>query len=149
MKRVFLLLVAVSCALICGCSSPKLDIGVYRAGSDREDFIFAYEDMIFLQIKSPECAEGSLEYWNWAGKYSIDEDGRILFDMDTPTRKRWNLYYNFLHKSGGVVVNDLYNNSGFLLRYQTPKRRSGSYSRLRPVGSTGVDPVYAPLPREQ
>lgn len=135
--------------LLAGCSSPQLDIGEYRiTDGSRKDFIVAYQDMIFLQIRSPENAPGSLAYWNWAGKYSVEDDGEIIFDMDRETRKRWNFYYNFLRKRGGIVLNDLSNNRGYLLKYQTPQKRAGARPGFIRTGSTGTDPNYTPLPPE-
>lgn len=132
--------------VLSGCSERLLDIGEYRINeSGRRDFICAYQDMIFLQIKSPEHAAGSLEYWNWAGKYSLDENGQIFFEMDKETAKRWNFYFNFLQKRGGIVLNDLSNNRGYFLRYQIPGKRKDARPGYMPTGSTGTDHNYAPL----
>lgn len=139
---------AVLAALaLSGCTERLLDIGEYRINEgSRRDFICAYQDMIFLQIKSPEHAPGSLEYWNWAGKYSVNDDGQIMFDMDDETAKRWNFYFNFLQKRGGIVLNDLSNNRGYFLRYQIPPKRKDARPGYMPTGSTGTDHNYAPLP---
>ena len=133
--------------MLTGCSSPQLDIGEYRiAEGGRSDFIFAYQDLIFLQIKSPEHALGSLEYWNWAGKYSIDDSGEIHFDMDRETQKRWRFYFNFLKHRHGIVVNDFRSNKGYLFRYQSPQRRHDAQPAVYRTGSTGTDPTYTPRP---
>ena len=150
MKILAFAVCAFVCVLLTGCTSPQLDIGEYRiAESGRGDFIFAYQDLIFLQIKSPEYATGSLEYWNWAGKYTIDDGGEIHFDMDRETRKRWRFYFNFLKKRNGIVLNDLSTGKGFLFRYQIPAKRPGVEPGIRRSGSTGTDPVYTSFPREE
>ena len=105
MKAFSFFAAAAAAVLFAGCSSPKLDIGEYRIGEkDREDFIVAYQDMIFLQIRSPQYAPGSLEYWNWAGKYTIRDGGEIVFDMDRETAKRWKFYFSFLRRRDGIVL---------------------------------------------
>ena len=119
MKFLTLAVCVVAGIIFCGCTSPQLDIGEYRiAESGRGDFIFAYQDLIFLQIKSPEYASGSLEYWNWAGKYSIDDAGEIHLDMDRETGKRWRFYFNFLKRRNGIVLNDFRSEKGYFFRYQ-------------------------------
>ncbi|MBR7104898.1 MAG: hypothetical protein IKC65_08140 [Lentisphaeria bacterium] len=150
MKKLGIFLAAAAAAVVfSGCSSPQLDIGEYRIeASGRRDFIVAYQDMIFLQIKSPEDAPGSLEYWNWAGTYSLDENGEILFDMDRETGKRWRFYFNFLKKRNGIVLNDLSNNKGYLLKYRIPAKRANARPTYMRTGSTGTDPNYTPLPAE-
>jgi hypothetical protein len=140
---------AAAAVLFAGCSSPQLDIGEYRAAEKgREDFIVAYQDMVFLQIRAPQYAPGSLEYWNWAGKYSITDGGELVFDMDRETAKRWKFYYTFLRKREGIVLNDLSSNKGHLLKYRIPRKRAGAQPQLIPTGSTGTEPNYAPLPQE-
>ncbi|MBQ7207291.1 MAG: hypothetical protein IJS01_05785 [Lentisphaeria bacterium] len=150
MKAFSFFAAAAAVILFAGCSSPKLDIGEYRiAEKDREDFIVAYEDMIFLQIRSPQYAPGSLEYWNWAGKYSISDGGEIVLDMDRETAKRWRFYYTFLRKRSGIVLNDLSSNKGYLLKYRIPRRRAGARPGVVPTGSTGTEPNYAPVPADE
>ena len=150
MKILAFAVCAFVCVLLTGCTSPQLDIGEYRiAESGRGDFIFAYQDLIFLQIKSPEHAMGSLEYWNWAGKYTIDEGGELHFDMDRETQKRWRFYFSFLKRRNGIVVNDFRTNKGYFFRYQTPQKRENSSPGFYRTGSTGTDPNYAPMPFEE
>lgn len=142
MKKLTLLAAVSALFLLCGCSSQKLNIGVYQSvDSSRDDMAMVYEDMIILQVKSPENSEGALAYWTWGGNYSYDDDGQIILKMDDETRKRWNFYYNFLGRKDGIVINDLTNNTGLVLRYTLPKRRN-SIAAPVPVGSTGVDPNY-------
>ncbi len=142
MKNMLLFSAFFTLFLLCGCSSPKLNIGVYQSvDSSRDDMAMVYEDMIILQVKSPENSEGALAYWTWGGKYTYDDDGQITLEMDDETRKRWNFYFNFLGRKDGIVINDLTSNSGLVLRYTVPKRRN-SIAAPVPVGSTGVDPNY-------
>lgn len=142
MKNTLLFVSLFTLFLLCGCSSQKLNIGVYQSiDSSRDDMAMVYEDMIILQVKSPENAEGALAYWTWGGKYSYDDDGQIILKMDEETRKRWNFYYNFIGRKDGIVINDLTRNSGLVLRYTIPKRRNTIAAPV-PVGSTGVDPDY-------
>ena len=149
MKMFSLAAAATAAVLFAGCSSPQLDIGEYRISeAGREDFIVAYQDMIFMQIRSPQYAPGSLEYWNWAGKYSISDGGEIVFDMDRETAKRWKFYFNFLRKRDGIVLNDLSTNKGHLLKYRIPRKRAGAQPGVIPTGSTGTEPNYTPLPQD-
>ena len=142
MKKTLFCSVFSALFVLCGCSSPKLNIGVYQSiDSSRDDMAMVYEDMIILQVKSPENAEGALAYWTWGGKYTYDDNGEITLDMDEKTRKRWNFYFNFLGRKDGIVINDLANNTGLVLRYTLPKRRNTVAAPV-PVGSTGVDPNY-------
>jgi len=145
--KLFSFAAAVTAAvLFAGCSGPQLAIGEYRsAEKGKEDFIVAYQDMAFLQIRAPQYAPGSLEYWNWAGKYSITDAGEIVFDMDRETAKRWNFYYTFLRRRDGIVVNDLSSNKGYLLKYRIPRKRAGAQPGFIPTGSTGTEPNYAPV----
>ena len=130
-------------AALCGCTVPQLPIGVYRAEeSAHDDQAMVYQDYIILQVKAPVYAPGGLAYWNWGGKYTLDEDGTITLDMDRETARTWAFYFEFLMRNDGIVVNDLENNTGVLLRYQTPKLRNNERAP-RPEGSTGVDPNYA------
>lgn len=127
---------------LAGCSSTPLPTGKYQIDEPaREDFAVVYEDLIFLRIKSPDDAPGSLAYWEWAGKYKVEENGVLVFDMDRETQQRWEFYFQFIRKREGLIFNDWANQNGHLLRYQTPKLR-GNRMAPRPVGTSGVNPVY-------
>ena len=142
MNKFFLISAFAALFLVTGCSSNKLNIGVYRnVDSSRDDMAMVCEEYIILQVKSPENAGGALDYWTWGGKYTLDDDGTISFDMDKETRKRWNFYFNFLGRKAGIVINDLANETGIILRYELPKRRRNEASPV-PVGSTGINPRY-------
>lgn len=128
--------------MLSGCAETTLRTGEYRiTRPDRDDFAVVYDDMIFLHIKSPDLAPGTLAYWEWAGKYKVLDNGEIELDMDRETRRRWKFYYQFLIKNNGMSFNDWAEHKGYLLQYQTPKLRN-NVSGPRPAGSTGVDPVY-------
>ena len=142
MKKIILLCAFAALFLFTGCSSPKLNIGVYRnVDSSRDDMAMVCDEYIVLQVKSPENAEGALAYWTWGGTYSLDDDGTITLDMDKETRKRWMFYFNFLGRRDGIVINDLANETGIILRYELPKRRKNEMAPV-PVGSTGINPKY-------
>lgn len=142
MKQIILLSVFAALFLVTGCSAQKLNIGVYRnVDSSRDDMAMVCDDYIILQVKSPENADGSLAYWTWGGKYSLNDDGTINLIMDKETRKRWAFYFNFIGRRDGIVINDLSNETGIILRYEIPKRRRSERGPV-PVGSTGINPKY-------
>ena len=142
MKRGMFLTLCAALALLCGCASEKLRTGEYRIDrSGRDDFAVVYDDLIFLHIESPELAPGNLAYWEWAGKYKLQEDGEVELDMDRETRRRWKFYFQFVRRNDGISFNDFARQTGYLLRYKTPKLRR-NVRGPRPAGSTGVDPVY-------
>jgi len=144
MSKKFLLAAvsAVVLAVLTGCSSTPLPTGKYQINEQgREDFAVVYGDLIFLRIKSPDDAPGSLAYWEWAGKYKVEENGVLVFDMDKETRDRWDFYFQFIRKREGLIFNDWANQNGHLLGYQTPKLRNNQKAP-RPVGTSGVNPVY-------
>ena len=127
---------------LAGCAQPNLRTGEYRIDrNDRDDFAVVYDDLIFVHVKSPENVPGTLAYWAWAGQYKVLENGEIELDMDHETARRWKFNYQFLRKNDGISFNDWENNTGYLLRYRTPKLKSNA-PRPHPAGSTGVDPVY-------
>ena len=142
MKRGMLLTLCAALALLCGCASEKLRTGEYRIDrSGRDDFAVVYDDMIFLHIESPELAPGNLAYWEWAGKYKLQEDGEIELDMDRETLRRWKFYFQFVRRNDGISFNDFARQTGYVLRYKTPGLRR-NVRGPRPTGSAGVDPVY-------
>ena len=125
-----------------GCASKPLPTGKYQIEEPaREDFAVVYEDLIFLRIKSPDDAPGALAYWEWAGKYTVEDNGVLVFDMEKETRRRWDFYFQFIRNRDGLVFNDWANQNGHLLRYQAPKLRSNRQAP-RPVGTSGVNPAY-------
>jgi hypothetical protein len=142
MRIAICLTLALAAGILAGCSQPNLRTGEYRIDRrDRDDFAVVYDDLIFVHIKSPENVPGTLAYWEWAGKYKVRENGEIELGMDHETECRWKFNYQFLRKNDGISFNDWENNTGYMLRYRTPKLKSNA-PRPRPAGSTGVDPVY-------
>ncbi len=130
MKKMVLLTAAfvVTVLIGAGCTSPVLATGRYAAEvSGREDYAMVYQDMIFLHVKTPRLHSDRLEYWDWAGKYELDASGNIVLDMPRDEQKLWGFYYTFISKKEGIVLNDVGDRKGYLLRYHpTPKRRSTS-----------------------
>ena len=59
-------------------------------------------------------------------------------DMDRETGKLWNFYYTFLSKREGIVVNDLSENKGYLLRFRPAPKR--------PVIQSAIPPEVAEQP---
>ena len=141
--RIGLVLTLILAGLfLAGCSQPNLRTGEYRIDQPgRDDFAAVYEDLIFIHVKSPENVPGTLAYWEWAGKYKVLENGEIELDMDRETLRRWKFNFQFLRKNDGIGINDWEKQTGYLLRYRTPKMRENA-PQPRPAGSTGVDPVY-------
>ena len=138
-----LALVWVVMLLFSGCTPLLLPIGAYRsADRSRDDMAMVYGDLIILQVKAPRYAPGGLTYWNWGGKYTLDEDGTINLDMDKETARNWKFYFEFLRRNDGIVINDLENNTGVVLQYEPPKLRRNNRAPV-PQGSTGVDPRYS------
>ena len=133
---------ALATLILAGCAGPNLRTGEYRTTQPgRDDFAVIYGDLIFLHLKSPDNVPGTLAYWEWAGKYQVQDNGEIFFDMDRETERRWQFSFQFVRKRGGILVNELEQQRGFMLRYCTPKLKSGA-AVPRPTGSRGVDPVY-------
>ena len=123
-------------ALICGCENLKLADGKYETTlAGREDFAAVYGDLIFLRLRDPQA--GSSGYWDWAGKYKLDDDGRVLLQMDKEKLRIWNFYYNFYSKRGAIAVADLSAESGFDLRFRpagnapAPAAPAASYGAYR------------------
>ena len=140
MKSVLFLSV-LAALLLCGCASEKLRTGEYRIDrSDRDDFAVVYDDLIFLHIESPELAPGNLAYWEWAGKYKLDDNGELELDMDHETQRRWTFYCQFVRKKEGISFNDFARQTGYLLRYKTPRLRRNAPGP-RPAGGNGGVPV--------
>jgi len=127
-KTALLFVSVMMLVLICGCEQLRLVNGKYETTlAGREDFAAVYEDLIFLRLRDPQ-SDGTGNYWDWAGKYKIDDDGRITLQMDKEKLRIWNFYYNFYSKRGAIAVADLSAESGFDLKF-------------RPVGKTSAAPA--------
>lgn len=125
--------------LASGCTVPVMATGKYTAEDPgREDYAAVYQDKIFLHIKAPELHSGRAAYWDWAGTYELTGAGEIRPDMDRETGKLWNFYYTFLSKREGIVVNDLSENKGYLLRFRPAPKR--------PVIQSAIPPEVAEQP---
>ena len=131
--------------LLAGCQSPRLQDGRYL-GRDRGEFAMVYKDLIFLRVKAARNIPGSLSFWEWGGKYSVDpETRRITLDMERENARLWNFCYNIYSERGAVVLQDLTENRRFVLRYETPAMDNRPANAPKPYSSAGVDPVYQPL----
>ena len=89
-----IVLMSVMLFALTGCRNFLLQGGKYT-GNDRGEFAMVYKDLIFLRVKAGKNIPGSLTYWEWGGKYSIDPETRLLkFDMERETGKLWKFSYN-------------------------------------------------------
>ena len=127
MKRTVLVPVLFAAICLSGCASPVLlPAGEYKTDLvTREDFINVYQDLIFLKIKRPEHVSNSPAYWNWAGRYIIDENDRIILEMDGSNGRKWHPHFAFLRRNDGILLRDLNKNQGYLFR-KTPEKQSSS-----------------------
>lgn len=131
--------------LFAGCRNLSLQGGKYT-GKDRGEFAMVYKDLIFLRVKAGKNIPGSLSYWEWGGKYSIDPDTRRLrFDMERETGKLWKFSYNIYAERNAVVLEDLSINKRFYLNYEHPVLRRKPANAPKAFSSPGVDPVYQQL----
>ncbi|MBO5791213.1 MAG: hypothetical protein J6S54_01930 [Lentisphaeria bacterium] len=130
---------------LAGCSSVLLQGGKYT-GRDRGEFAMVYEDLIFLRVKAGKNIPGSLTYWEWGGKYTVDSNTRRLkLDMERETGKLWKFSYNIYAERNAVVLEDLTENKRFYLNYEYPALRRKPANAPKPFSSPGVDPVYQQL----
>ena len=130
-------------ALLCGCESLTLENGKYESSlSGRLDEATVYNDLICLRLREPSDDPSQNNYWIWIGKFSIEDDGHIVLDMDHSLSKQWNFSYDLYRRPGSITVFDLgsENNNSFSLRLrssgQPPVNRAASGA---PSGSL---PVY-------
>ena len=131
--------------VLSGCRTVLLQGGKYSSRA-RGEFAMVYNDMIFLRVKAAKNIPGSLTYWEWGGKYSVDPDtGRLRFDMDTETGKLWKFSYNIYAERNAVVLEDLSENKRYYLHYEHPVLRRKPVNAPKPFSSSGVDPVYQQL----
>ena len=115
--------------LFCGCSSITIPNGKYDTTIDgREDFVAIYNDVIYLRIKQPDDDRKINDYWEWAGNFKIEDDGRFFFKMDDATARKWNFSYEFSLRNGMISVYDISAENSFHLRRRQPRTApSGSY----------------------
>ena len=139
------LLFAAAAFLLAGCSNILLQDGRY-IGKERGEFAVVYKDLIFLRVKAARNIPGSLTYWEWGGKYTIDPDSRLLrFDMEREIGKLWKFSYNIYAERNAVVLEDLSEGKRFYLNYEYPALRKRPANAPKAFSSPGVDPVYQQL----
>ena len=128
-----------------GCTVVTLQDGRYK-GSDRGEFAMVYKDLVFMRVQAAPNIPGSLKYWEWGGKYSIDpETRRIKLDMDREIGKLWCFCYNIYAGRNAIILQDLTENKKYRLEYEHPALVRQPVNAPRPYSSAGVDPVYQPL----
>ena len=131
-------------ALLCGCESLTLENGKYESSlPGRFDEATVYNDLICLRLREPSDDPSQNNYWIWIGKFSIEDDGHIVLDMDTSLSKQWNFSYDLYRRPGSITVYDLgaeNNNNSFSLRI----RPSGQHRVNSSASGTnsGALPVY-------
>lgn len=122
MKSIFL--AAAVCAGLCfaGCTSPRLADGEYRiAASGRGDFIAVYQDLIFVKVRNPDLSSGVENYWHWAGKYALSDNGEIRFDMDKELEEKWRPLFNFSKRNDGISLMDFTAHRRYLFFQRIPQ----------------------------
>lgn len=108
MKLNHFLIGCFACAVLiaaAGCRSPRLPEGRYSS-TGREDYVLVNNDLIFLHISTPQENPDAFAFWDWAGGYSLANNGYMTPDMDTELWKKWNFYYSFLYEKGALKVID-------------------------------------------
>ena len=131
--------------LLAGCTNIRLQGGKY-VGKDRGEFAMVYEDLIFFRVRAGKNIPGSLTYWEWGGKYSVDPNSRRLkLDMEREIGKLWKFSYNIYADRYSIVLEDLCENKKYFLNYERPALRSKPVNAPKPFSSPGVDPVYQQL----
>ena len=120
MCRKFLILLFLPLLVIlCGCEQLTLANGKYEASlSGREDFAAIYDDLIFLRVREPSEDPSVNSYWDWAGKFDIENDGRIILKMDKDIARKWNFHYDFYRNNGMITVYDHSSQNSYNLRYR-------------------------------
>ena len=126
MKKSLFLFGAIAALMLggAGCASVGLPNGRYLPAEERGDYEIVYQDLIFLHMRAPENSPGQTAFWDWAGSYSVGDGGKLELDMDTPTRKLWDFYYNFRMQGGMILVDDLSTRTTYPLRIERQKLRN-------------------------
>ena len=126
MKKFYLFLLLGSLLFVCGCQNELLNTGMYLPKDGGDEYIVVYKDLIFMHILRPDTMTGVDTYWDWAGKYEINDVGELEFDMSGKEKKDWKFYYVFRpHSSGGIMLEDLSNpkRSHILLKRPIQRRK--------------------------
>lgn len=106
-----------------GCAAaPRIPDGEYRiAASGRADFVIVYQDLVFLKVRNPDVSAGISEYWNWAGKYTLSDNGEILFDMEQEIAGKWRRYFTFTKRNDGISLMDSSEHRRYLFFQRIPQ----------------------------
>ena len=117
---IFCTVTAVAAAIVfSGCEQLTLDNGKYETTlSGREDFAAVYDDLIFIRVREPSEDPSQNNYWDWAGKFEIEEDGHIRFKMPRELARKWDFHFDFYRRNGMITVYDLDSENSFNLRYR-------------------------------
>ena len=126
MSRFFAFITTLTCAaliVVCssGCENLSLDDGKYQTSIDgREDFAAVYGDLIFIHLLEPsDDISSKANYWIWAGKFSIEDDGHIILDMDKKLSREWNFAYDLYRRPGAITVYDHSSGNSFDLKLRS------------------------------
>ena len=126
MRKFYLLPLLGIMMFLAGCQGKLVNTGLYFPKDGGDEYIVVYKDLIFMHILRPDTMTGVDTYWDWAGKYEINDVGELEFDMSGKEKKDWKFYYVFRpHSSGGIMLEDLSNpkRSHILLKRPVPRRK--------------------------
>ena len=119
MKTVFYSAVLMLLLVVTGCTELRLANGVYAIDTPgRGDMATVYNEQIFLRLRNAEEDGLGNGYWDWAGKYKIIDDGRIVLKMDRKSKRDWDFYYNLTMRGNEIVVDDLRAEKTYLLKWR-------------------------------
>ena len=140
MKKFYLFLFfAGILAGVCGCQSRTQTPGLYLPRNGGDEYAAVYKDLIFIHVLRPDSMPGEETYWDWAGKYEINDDGEILFDMDKDELRDWSFYYTFHAGNSGIRVENLSDvDKSYTLHRRPVQRRKVIPAEDVPV----IEPMY-------
>ncbi len=119
-KSLFLTLFTVT-VLFCGCTQIHVPAGKYETTLDgREDFAAVYNDLIFIRVKEPDDDRKRSGYWDWAGHFDTEDDGRIILKMNEDDTRKWGFHFDFYFSNGMIVVHDIGAQNSYHLRIRQP-----------------------------
>ena len=139
-RQIICALAAISAAIsFSGCENLTLDNGKYETViPGREDFAAVYGDLIFLRLRDPSDENARNDYWDWAGKFEIEPDGRIILDMDKNLARTWKFHYDLYRRNGFITVYDLSAENAFNLQFRPAK--AGDKQRSYPAIDQAAKP---------
>ena len=119
------LFVSVTLFFLCSCKSNTYTNGLYISQKNSDELVHIYEDLVILRVRRPDSMIGENVFWEWGGRYSINEAGEFEFDMDEDEKRDWNFYYVFrVHTNGGIMVENLSDTEkSYVLRRKPLQRR--------------------------